>query len=55
MSQTPACDFFNSHVAYPARYDMPAPFDLVITADQASRTAEFQLRDEHGSRSNSGS
>jgi len=30
------------------RYGMSARFDLVITADQASRTAEFRLLDEHG-------
>ena len=29
--------------------DMPSNFDLIITADYPSRTAEFRLRDAHGS------
>jgi len=27
---------------------MPASFDLIITADYPSRTAEMRLRDPHG-------
>jgi hypothetical protein len=33
---------------FPGAFAMPAPFDLIITADYPSRVAELRLLDEHG-------